>query len=177
MLARDGGGIFPRLVWSVCVEPRNNNNQLPKENNMRVFVTVSTVVALGLGVWGCGGSSYSNGSNGNSGNPVSPTPSTPGVVTINVVAVNGAQSFSPNPATLPTGQMVVWHNVDTITHRVVLNDQSVDTGNLAPGASSQPMAIGAAGGQYHCSIHPVMVGSVNQATSTVAAPCEGLYCN
>src|SRR6185369_16310161 len=48
MLARDGGGIFPRLVWSVCVEPRNNNNQLQKENNMRVFVTVSTVVALGL---------------------------------------------------------------------------------------------------------------------------------
>ena len=74
-------------------------------------------------------------------------------------------------------QMVVWHNVDTITHRVVLNDQSVDTGNLAPGASSQPMAIGAAGAQYHCSIHPVMVGSVNQGTSTVAAPCQGAYCN
>jgi plastocyanin len=98
-------------------------------------------------------------------------------VTINVVAVNGAQSFSPNPATLPAGQMVVWHNVDSITHRVVLNDRSVDTGDLAPGASSQPIAIAAASGQYHCSIHPVMVGSVNQDTSTVAAPCEGAYCN
>jgi plastocyanin len=142
---------------------------------MRVFVTVSAVVALGLGVWGCGGSGYSNG---NSGNPNAPTPSTAGVVTINVVAVNGAQSFSPNPATLPAGQMVVWHNVDSITHHVVLNDRSVDTGDLAPGASSQPMAIAAAGGgQYHCSIHPVMVGSVNQDTSTGAAPCEGAYCN
>lgn len=141
---------------------------------MRVFVTISAVVALGLGLWGCGGSSYSNGNNGN---PITPTPSMSGVMTINVVAVNGAQSFSPNPASLPTGQMVVWHNVDTITHRVVLNDQSVDTGNLGPGASSQPMAIGAAGGQYHCSIHPVMVGSVNQDTSTVAVPCEGAYCN
>ena len=41
-------------------------------------------------------------------------------MTINVVAVNGAQSFSPNPATLPAGQMIVWHNVDTITKRLKL---------------------------------------------------------
>ncbi len=141
---------------------------------MRVFVTASTAIALGLGVWGCSGSSYSNG---NSGNPSTPSPTIPGVVTINVVAVNGAQSFSPNPAALPAGQMVVWHNVDSITHRVVLNDRSVDTGDLTPGASSQPMAISAVGGQYHCSIHPVMIGSVNQGTSNVPAPCEGAYCN
>ena len=62
--------------------------------------------------------------------------------------------------------MVVWHNVDNTTHRVVLNDRSVDTGDLAPGASSQPMAIGAASGQYHCSIHPEMIGSINSDTST-----------
>ena len=130
---------------------------------MRVFVTVSTVIALGLGVWGCSGSSYSNG---NSGNPSTPSPTIPAVVTINVVAVNGAQSFSPNPATLPAGQMVVWHNVDNITHRVVLNDRSVDTGDLTPGASSQPMAIAAAGGQYHCSIHPVMVGTIVPAAAS-----------
>jgi len=95
-----------------------------------------------------------------------PTIASNGVVTINVVAIRGAQSFSPNPATLPAGQMVVWHNVDNTTHRVVLNDRSVDTGDLAPGASSQPMAIAAGSGQYHCSIHPEMVGSINQDTST-----------
>jgi plastocyanin len=141
---------------------------------MRVFVTASAVVALGLGMWGCSGNGYTSG---NSGNPTTPTPGMPGIVTINVVAINGAQSFSPNPATLPAGQMVVWHNVDSTTHRVVLNDRSVDTGNLAPGASSQPMSIAAAGGQYHCSIHPVMVGSVNQGTSDIPAPCQGAYCN
>src|SRR5437867_1604812 len=88
------------------------------------------------------------------------------------------QSFSPNPATLPPGQMVVWHNIDQITHRVVLNDRSVDTGDLAPGASSQPMAIAVAGAQYHCSIHPVMVGSVNQDIANPPAPdpCQGSYC-
>jgi plastocyanin len=141
---------------------------------MRAFVTAGAVFALGLGVWGCGGTGYTAG---NLGNPITPTPSSPGVVTINVVAVNGAQSFSPNPASVPGGQMVVWHNVDTITHHVVLNDRSVDTGDLAPGASSQPMAIATAGGQYHCSIHPVMIGSVNQDTSTPPDPCPSGYCH
>jgi plastocyanin len=97
-----------------------------------------------------------------------------GVVTINVVAIHGAQSFSPNPATLPRGQMVVWHNVDNTTHRVMLNDRSVDTGNLAPGASSQPMVIGQAGAQYHCSIHPEMIGSINDDTS-VSPPPPSFY--
>jgi plastocyanin len=97
------------------------------------------------------------------------------VVTVNVVAINGAQSFSPNPATLPAGTMIVWHNVNNVTHRVVLNDGSLDTGNLDPGASSQPMAIAASGAQYHCAIHPVMIGSINQDTST--SPCQGQYCD
>src|SRR6266516_169662 len=161
MRAETSGGIFPGLIWSVAVEPKTTTpNQ--RGSSMRIFVTVSTVVALGLGVWGCSGSGYSNG---NSGNPSTPSPTTPGIVTVNVVAINGAQSFSPNPATLPAGQMIVWHNVDDVTHRVVLNEGSVDTGNLAPGASSQPMAVPAAGG-YHCAIHPVMVGSINQGTSS-----------
>ena len=141
---------------------------------MRAFLTASALIGTGLGMWGCGGSGYSSGS----GNPTSPTPPTSGsgVVTINVVAINGAQSFSPNPATVPSGQTVVWHNVDNITHHVVLNDRSVDTGDLAAGASSQPMTLsGAGGGQYHCSIHPVMVGSINQDTSP-SSPCQGQYC-
>jgi len=142
---------------------------------MRAFVKAGAVIALGLGMGACGGNGYSSGS-GNSTSPTS-SPSGSGVVTINVVAINGAQSFSPNPATVPSGQLVVWHNVDSVTHHVVLNDRSVDTGDLAPGASSQPMTIGAAGdGQYHCSIHPVMVGSVNRGTHA-ALPCEGAYCD
>src|SRR5713101_6536563 len=140
---------------------------------MMKFATAS-VLTLGLGMWGCSGSGYSSGS---TSSPAAPTPmASNGAVTINVVAINGAQSFSPNPATLPAGQMVVWHNVDNITHRVVLNDRSVDTGELAPGASSQPMAIAAAGGQYHCSNHPVMVGSIKQDTSTQPA-CQAPYCD
>jgi plastocyanin len=139
---------------------------------MRVFVA-TMIVALSLGAWGCGSSSYP------SGNPVqpaptpapaptpTPTPST-GIVTIDVVRENGAQSFSPNPATLPAGQTVVWRNVDRVTHRVVLNNGSVDTGDLAPGASSQPMAINTGNAPYHCSIHPSMVGTIVPAATAAS---------
>ncbi len=141
---------------------------------MRAFVTAGTAVAIGLAMWGCGGSGYATGQGGTPADPTAPASS--GVVTVNVVAVNGAQSFSPNPATLPSGQRIVWRNVDTITHRVVLNDGTLDTGNLAPGASSASMTIPAAGAQYHCAIHPEMVGSVNQATTSPGG-CLGPYCD
>ena len=121
------------------------------------FIFAGAIVALGIVSSGCS-NSYDSGS------PVAPTPPTPttsnGVVTIDIVRDNGAQSFSPNPATLPAGQMVVWRNVDGVTHRVVLNSGSLDTGDLRPGASSQPMSINTGGGAYHCSIHPTMVGTI-----------------
>src|SRR4051812_45505667 len=117
---------------------------------MRRFFCAAGLAASTFVVAACGG--YSSSS------PSAPGETPPaGSVTINIVRQNGSQSFSPNPATLPAGQTVVWHNVDTTTHRVVLNDGRLDTGNLAPGAFSQPMTLGAAG-PYHCSIHPDMVG-------------------
>jgi hypothetical protein len=42
---------------------------------------------------------------------------------------------------------------------VVLNDLSIDTGNLNPGAFSSPVLLEATGA-YHCRIHPVMVGTI-----------------
>ena len=63
---------------------------------------------------------------------------------------------------LPPQHAVVWHNVDSVTHRVVLNDGRVDTGNIPPGAFSAPMTLEGSGG-YHCSIHPPMVGTITGA--------------
>jgi plastocyanin len=121
---------------------------------MQRFLTTTVLVATICAVYACGGTSSSS--------PTSPTgTSAPpaGATIIDVVRENGAQSFSPNPATVPAGQMVVWHNVDTVTHRVVLNDGGLDTGNIAPGAFSSPMTLRAVG-PYHCSIHPSMVGTI-----------------
>jgi len=114
--------------------------------------------ALALCLVGCGGYGGNAGNPaGPSGNPTAP----PDAIVINIVAENGAQSFSPNPSSIPNGRTVVWHNIDRTIHRVVLDDRSVDTGNLAPGAFSAPMTLGAVGG-YHCSIHPDMIGTLTR---------------
>jgi len=123
----------------------------------RVLVSTGLVVAT-LALWACGGTSSSSPTSPTA-TPAPPVSAPVGATVIDVVRENGAQSFSPNPATVPAGQMVVWHNVDTVTHRVVLNDGSLDTGNIAPGAFSAPMTLRAVG-PYHCSIHPSMVGTI-----------------
>ena len=73
------------------------------------------------------------------------------------------------------GQMVVFRNNHNVIHRVVLNDGSVDTGDIAPGATSQPLMMPGAGSNYHCSVHPGMIGAVS-STSGSTPPCEGIYC-
>ena len=84
-------------------------------------------------------------------------------ITVEVLGIHGGRSFSPNPSTLPEGQMVIWHNLDIYTHHVLLDNGSVDTGELRPGASSAPMPIGTPG-SYHCTIHPAMVGTITRGT-------------
>lgn len=130
------------------------------------------VVACGLAVaalgWGCGSDSSSNS---NPSGPSAPTGST-----ISIVGQNGTQAFTPNPASFG-GQTVVFKNNDSVVHRVVLNDGSVDTGDIAPGATSRSVQMPTGGTNYHCSIHQGMIGSVGASASGTPPPCEGVYCN
>jgi plastocyanin len=91
--------------------------------------------------------------------PGQPATAPPGAIVIDVIGINGARSFAPNPGTVPAGQTVVWHNVDSTIHRVVLDTGGFDTGNIAPGAFSAPMTLPAVG-PYHCSLHPEMTGVI-----------------
>jgi plastocyanin len=116
-------------------------------------LTAASLVLLGFAAAGCGG--Y----DGSPTSPDAPPAPPPGAIVIDIVGNSGARSFNPNPATVPAGQTVVWHNVDSITHRVELDDRGLDTGNIAPGAFSAAMMLPAAG-PYHCSLHPPMVGRV-----------------
>ena len=119
----------------------------------------------------CGGSSSST--------PTTPSPSggsgNPNAVTIAIVRNNGARSFDPNPATAG-GRTVVFKNDDTITHRVVLNDGTIDTGDIAPGGTSRSFTMPDSGTNYHCSLHPSMVGSVSPAAGGEPPTCTGAYC-
>jgi len=124
---------------------------------MRLRSTTLGLAALGVALSGCGGYGGNANPTAPSGNPAVPSDA----IVINIVSENGAQSFSPDPSSVPDGRTVVWHNVDRTTHRVVLNDRSVDTGNLTPGMYSSPMTLTTVGG-YHCSIHPDMVGTATR---------------
>jgi len=85
------------------------------------------------------------------------------------------QSFTPNPAPIQQGSMVAWKNSDNTVHRIVMNDGSFDSGDIAPGATSGAMRLTSAGGSYHCALHPTtMFGSINTATEPPPTP-PGTY--
>lgn len=83
-------------------------------------------------------------------------------VTITITGMNADQSFSPSPASVRVGQTVAWRNADSIVHTATADGGTFDTGNIAPGATSTPVMMSAAGTfGYHCRIHPSMVGSLS----------------
>ena len=129
---------------------------------MRSWLLKAVALAAVAAAWACGGG----------GGPAAPSPSGP--VTINIVGDRGSQSFSPNPATA-AGQTVVFRNNDSVVHRVQLNDGTIDTGDIAPGATSRAVTMPGAGTNYHCMVHPGMIGAVSSGSSG-PPPCTGLYC-
>ena len=137
---------------------------------MRTSSLVAAIV-VAVASWSCGGSGSSSG-------PAAPAPapaSPPAVTTINIQGNNGSKSFSPNPGTVAQCNMVIWQNSDSQVHHIVLNDGSLDTGDIAPGQSSAALRLAANGARYHCTIHPTMVGSINSSAGE-PPPCSGDYC-
>jgi len=83
-------------------------------------------------------------------------------VTINIVAMAGSNSFSPNPDTVTVGQTVSWHNVAGITHTSTASGTGGwDTRNIGNGGTSSAIQMNTTGSfGYHCAIHPTMVGTL-----------------
>ena len=129
---------------------------------MRTAVFTVAAAAL-VGVCACGGGGST---------PSGPSSSAP--LTIAIVGERGGQSFSPNPATA-AGRRVVFRNNDTVVHRVRLNDLSVDTGDIPAGGTSREIVMPNTGTNYHCFLHPTMIGAVGAAASPPPA-CTGPDC-
>src|SRR5262245_61006585 len=119
---------------------------------MRRGVPAAMLAALVLGVsaGGCGSAAPTG---------ADPVSAPADAIVIDILGINGARSFSPNPTTIAPGRTVVWHNRDFDAHRIVLDGGGLDTGDISPGHYSDPMVLGAGDG-YHCAIHPVMVGTI-----------------
>jgi len=124
------------------------------------------MAVIGLGVLtalSCGGSA-------------APTPTpTNDAVTVSIVGQLGNTSFNPNPA-IAAGRMVVFRNNDSVAHRVRLNDFSVEWGTIQPGGVSAAFRMPAEGTNYHCDLHPTMIGAVAVDAGTPPPTCRGDYC-
>jgi len=139
-----------------------------QRRGVAALVFAGAIAAVSCGGGGGGGSS-----------PTSPTPSGGGStapITITIMGINGKQSFSPNPASIPAGSTVVFKNNDTVAHHVTLDDGSVQTADIPPGGTSAALPLGAVNKSYHCSLHPTMVGSLNSAETPDPPACTFNYC-
>src|SRR4051794_6897648 len=112
---------------------------------MRSRLISIAVLALTVAVWGCGGSG------GNSSSATSPSATAPattttssapaGALTVTIMGQRNEQSFDPNPAPVSQGSLVVWRNSDNTAHRIVMNDGSFDSGDIAPGGTSATIKL------------------------------------
>jgi plastocyanin len=140
---------------------------------MRLIYGTLSAVALALMFAGCGGSSGYSSSPAPTPTPT-PTP-TPGGATVSIVGEQGNRSFTPNPATPAADGKIAFLNSDRVVHHIVANDGSWDAGNINPSETSVAVTVPSGGSNFHCSIHPSMVGVVN-STAGATPPCSGIYC-
>jgi len=70
--------------------------------------------------------------------------------------------FSPDPVQISTCDEIVWENTHDQPHTSTgKGDQAWSTGNVAPGASAEPVRFEEAGSfSYICALHPFMTGTV-----------------
>ena len=135
---------------------------------MRLTALLGSALAVILASSSCG--------SGSSNTVSTPTPTTPTTIAIlfsSGLGNLGANSFSPNPASVTEGAMVAWQNTDSTAHHIVFDDNSLDTGVIAPGTTSPAKPLSVSGARYHCAIHPTMIGSINAATNPSPSPGPG----
>lgn len=106
---------------------------------------------------------FASACSGNSASAPSPTP--PGDPATSVSIPRGAESlgnraYAPDELTVQAGATVTWTNTDSEAHTSTSNIAGWDSGVIAPGASFSFQFPTAGTFQYHCTIHPSMVGSV-----------------
>ena len=142
----------------------------------RYALPFSAAILGALMMWGCGGG-------GGGGSAVTtPTSATPpgtsaiGTLIISIISSTGSSAFQPNPVRANAGDMVMFRNTDSTLHHLVMDDGSADLGDIALGATSRGLRLASAGAMnFHCTLHPSMVGSINGAVPDAPAECVDFY--
>jgi len=123
-----------------------------------------------LVLWSCGGG-------GGSTPPAAPTPAAgPQTVTVSIVGSIGNKAYTPNPVQARSGDTVMFRNNDAAMHHIVLDDGSADLGDVVPGATSRGLVVkNTTPANYHCTVHPSMVGAINAQSAPDPKPCPDPY--
>ena len=139
---------------------------------------ISLAIAGALLLASCGGGGSSSPS---AAPPTAPTPApapapVSSTVTVSIVSSIGNGAYKPNPVMANTGDAVVFRNNDAAMHHIVMDDGSSDLGDVAPGATSRSLTLRNANAtRFHCTIHPSMVGSINDTVAPAPVPCPDPY--
>lgn len=137
---------------------------------MRSSFILVAILAAAVAASRCGGGKSSP----TTSSPTTPSPTTPSTVTVSIVKLDGSRSYVPNPVQKADGEQLVFKNNDMVTaigHRLVMDDGSADWGNLAPGVTSAAKAV--TSGNFHCTNHPSMVGSIGGTVAPTPPPGSG----
>jgi len=69
-------------------------------------------------------------------------------------------AFSNTSLSVTAGTTVTWTNNDATAHTVTADDESFDSGDIAPGNSFTHTFSSMGTVNYHCTIHPMMRAAV-----------------
>jgi plastocyanin len=96
---------------------------------------------------------------------------------VSIKDVNGIPSFSPASITVTKGTTVTWTNNDDLSHTVTSDTGIFNSGVLNTGQTFRFTFNNIGTFNYHCSIHPFMVGKVivvsSSSSITVTSPNGG----
>jgi plastocyanin len=78
--------------------------------------------------------------------------------------------FQPATLTVAQGTTVTWTNNGTQNHSATGDAGEFDTGIMAPGQSGSFTFANAGTFNYHCTVHPFMLGTITVTGAGAAAP-------
>jgi plastocyanin len=77
------------------------------------------------------------------------------------IAATGQLTFDPAMTTAHVGDIIQWSNTGSVEHTITFDSQSsLSDPSLDPGGIWEAKFTTAGTYQYHCSIHPNMVGTI-----------------
>jgi plastocyanin len=127
----------------------------PQEERHVMSLRLIAALSAILFVTACGGST--------SGPSPAPTPAPTGSTTVTIPSGSSnltTTAFGMDPLVISTGTTISWLNDDSTTHTATADANQWNSGNIAPGGRFNFTFTAPGRYDYHCQLHPNMVGEI-----------------